>query len=114
MRDRRVAATYLLSRDPSVGNVPRWLARALSAYERAFLRLFVMGLIEECFTLDAPFVGLARRIIFALARRPRDERNAMVEAEIDLAGWAGNLWVVVVWSVVIGALSWLVRRWLPA
>jgi hypothetical protein len=114
LRDRRVAATFLLGRDNSVGTVPRCLARALSAYERAFLRLFVMGLMEEWFTLDGPFVWLARRIVFALARRPRDDGNAMLEAEIDLSGWAGNLWVVVVWSVVIGAVSSLVRDWLPA
>jgi hypothetical protein len=114
LRDRHVAATYFLSHDSSVWAVPRYLALALSAYERAFVRLFVMGLIEEWFTLDAPFVWLARRIVFALARRPRDDGNAMLDAEIDVSGWAGNLWVVGVWSVVIGIASWLVRRWLPA
>lgn len=114
MRDRRVAATYVLGHDCGVWIVPRYLARALSAYERAFLRLFVMGLLDDVFVPDAPFVWLARRVIFALARRPRDYDDAMLDAEIDSSGSAGNMWVMVVWSVSIGAASWLLRRCLAA
>lgn len=114
MRDRRIAATYVLGHDRRVWIVPRGLACALSAYEHAFLRLFVMGLFDEVFVPDAPFVWLARRIIFPLARRQRDYDDAMLNAEIDLSGWAGNIWVVVVWSVSIGTASWLLRRWLAA
>ncbi|MET0271010.1 MAG: hypothetical protein ABW173_11345 [Sphingomonas sp.] len=111
---RRVAETYLLGHDRTVGIVPRWLARALSAYERAFLRLFVMGLLDELFVPDAPFVWLARRIVFALAGRPRDGEGAISDADVGLSGWAGNAWALVVWSAVVGGGAWLLRRWLPA
>ncbi|MET0373845.1 MAG: hypothetical protein ABW128_06260 [Rhizorhabdus sp.] len=114
MRDRRVAATYVLGHDCGVWIVPRYLARALSAYERAFLRLIVISLLDDVFVPDAPFVWLTRRIAFALARRPRDFEDAMLDAEIDLSGWVGNIWVVVVWTLSIGAASWLLRRGLPA
>ncbi len=90
------------------------MARALSAYERAFLRLLVMSLIEDLYVSDAPLVWLARRVTFALARRPSDYEDPLLDAEIDLSGWIGNVWVLVVWSATIGSAIWLLRQWLPA
>lgn len=111
---RRVAETYLLGHDRTVWAVPRGLAHALSAYERAFLRLFVMALLDDLFVPDAPFVWLARRVVFALARRPRDAEGVISDDDVGLSGWMGNVWVVAVWSIALGGGIWLLRRWLPA
>jgi len=97
-----------------VGTVPRGLARALSTYERAFLRLFVMALFDDLIMPDAPFVWLMRRIVFVLARRPRDAGGAISDDDVGLSGWVGNVWVLAIWSIVAGCGIWLLRRWIPA
>jgi len=55
-----------------------------------------------------------RRIVFILARRPRDAGGAISDDDVGLSGWVGNVWVLAIWSIVTGCGIWLLRRWIPA
>jgi hypothetical protein len=86
---------YLLAGDRTAMFVERGTGRALSVYERAFLRLFVMGLIDECSRSTRPFAWLARRFTFAPARRPRDYEAPILDVEFGLpecAAMSGLWW----------------------
>ncbi len=107
-RARRVPATWLLGHDPTAPAVPRLLARALSGYERATVRAVAMALLQEVPIVDEPFLWAGRRVIFALAGRPRGDDDPAFDMAVPGSGWAGNLLVVAVWVSLIGAAVWLV------
>lgn len=84
--------------------MPRWLARLVSAYERAPLAdrgdIFVLPLLLE----PAP-LWLARRIAFALAGRDRGDGEPRFDAiEVPSSGWRGSLLVPCAWLAGLAVL----------
>jgi len=108
--ERRVPATYRLGRDPDVAAVPRGLARLLSAYERAPLRQALLILLDELPAIDVPLLWLARRGIFALARRPRGDDDPACDLPIPASGWAGSLLALGCWVAALIGLWLLAAR----
>lgn len=108
-RARRVPATWLLGRDATVAPLPRLLARALSAYERATIRAVATALLQEVPVVDEPFLWLARRATFALAGRPRGDDDPALDIDVPGSGLTGNLLVVMTWVPLIAAVVWLVE-----
>ncbi|MFD1950439.1 hypothetical protein ACFSGX_06625 [Sphingomonas arantia] len=100
---RRIAATFRMGRDTSVWFLPRIGARLLSCYERAPLVSIAEVIDDHIGQLGSPLIWLARRIVFALAGRPRDigePDDDVPDISLPGSGWRGTILVIATWTVL--------------
>lgn len=110
-RRRRITATYRLGRDPAVNVVPRSAARLISAYDRAPVRAVFDTLDIDIWAVDGPVLWLLRRIVFALAGRPRGDDDPALDAMPPGSGWRGTALVLAIWGAILAIGLWLLQRW---
>jgi len=104
-RHRRSRALWLAGRDAAVPAPARWLARAVSAYERAPLRDLISA--EPIALAEEAVAALAVRATLRIAggRPPHPEGAAP-----SPSGWPGNGLVLAAWALPMIAVA-VAARW---